>query len=334
MRGSGAAQRSAAIALPIQSYKSNVCGALASQHSKQTLPMQSSKSNLSPKSNVSGTSQEGPVRGQSKASLSMQSGASQALSSDASSCPLPLPFAYPAAGFKRRTSTMGSFLSDRVTSGQTANDEALKETLDSIKAGSLRYKDQQLPWIGNDGETIWTRDRIWLAKLVMSQYFEWIMGIVILANLGIMIYETDQDALCYPLPEGTQMADCADSSDKIVWLNYTNMILLVLYTIEALLRFYVERSLYFLNRWNQIDVATVLVGWVTTTIGLVINLNFLRVFRVFRLLRAARVLISIREFYLLLTGFMSSLKAIFFGAVLLFIIVGLWSILVVQVVHP
>ncbi|CAE8647587.1 unnamed protein product [Polarella glacialis] len=293
----------------MQSSESNVSGALASQHSKQTLPMQRSKSN------ASGASQAD--RG-----LSKQTGASQASFSSTDSCPS-----------VQRTQTVGSFgVESRQESA--ANAEALKETLDSIKSGSWRYKDQRLPWIGNDGAQIWTRDRIWLAKLLRSQYFESIMGIVILANLGIMIYETDQDALCYPLPEGTQYADCAERSDNIVWLNYTNMILLVLYSIEALARFYVERSLYLMNRWNQIDLATVLAGWVTTIVGLVVNLNFLRAVRVFRLLRAARMLISIREFYLLLSGFMSSLKAIFFGAVMLFVIVGLWSILIVQVVHP
>jgi len=65
-----------------------------------------------------------------------------------------------------------------------------------------------------------------------------------------------------------------------------------------------------------------------------VSFGFLRIFRIMRLLRAARILISIRELYMLLNGLMSSLRAIFFGSFILLAMLVLWAILLVQFVHP
>jgi len=64
------------------------------------------------------------------------------------------------------------------------------------------------------------------------------------------------------------------------------------------------------------------------------NLAFLRIVRIARLMRAFRVLRSIRELYLLMNGVLSSMKAMFFGSVLLFTMLVGFAIIMVEWVHP
>ena len=122
--------------------------------------------------------------------------------------------------------------------------------------------------------------------------------------------------------------------DYLPWLCNANLVLLITYTLEAVLRMFIERVDYVFSKWNHIDLFLVVIGWLSTLAAGMVNLTFLRFLRIARLLRAARVLMSIREFYLLLTGFISSLRAIFFGSICLAIVLGLWAIFVVQIVHP
>ena len=96
------------------------------------------------------------------------------------------------------------------------------------------------------------------------------------------------------------------------------MVLLIVYSIECGLRAFVEREGYLWNRcpdtfaaqetralrWNQVDLVTVVLGWIAFSLSEAIlsggvNLNIMRIIRVVRLMRAARVVISIPEFYIL-----------------------------------
>lgn len=197
---------------------------------------------------------------------------------------------------------------------------------------SARYANQT-PWLSEKGEVLWDRNRIRVAKVVMSQGFESLMGIIIVFNIVVMIFETDQDAMCYPAFEG-RTGECPHSSENVPWIVGANNVLLAIYTVEAATRVYVERGEYLWNRWNQIDAVTVIAGWITTVVSGFINLNFLRSVRAVRVIRAARVLISIREVAMLLSGFMSAMRAIFFGCACLFCVNIIWSILLVQIVHP
>lgn len=48
----------------------------------------------------------------------------------------------------------------------------------------MRYKaGAAKPWLGKDGELIWSQGRVWVAQLIWSQTFETFMGIVILFNI-------------------------------------------------------------------------------------------------------------------------------------------------------
>jgi len=208
----------------------------------------------------------------------------------------------------------------------------LDETLQNIR--SLRYrKYRKKPWKDDHGNKTWSTWRIRAAKVVLSQAFETCMGAVIICNMGLIIHEADTDAQCYP-EYAERYDECPVRSTLVRWLWQMNMALLGIYSVECCARCYVERWLYFSNVWNMIDLLTVILGWGGTLLEGMVNVSLLRMCRVVRLARAARVLISIPEFYLLITGLYSSVKAIIFGSVILMSAILVWAIIAVELLHP
>lgn len=214
------------------------------------------------------------------------------------------------------------------------NEEHVTKTMEQLK--SLRYRSYSLekPWLDAEGHVIWSRNRMTAARIVFSQSFETCMGIIILANLVLIIYEANEGAKCFP-DYLQNIKDCPYTSDSNLWLYMSNVILLLIFSVECLFRAYVERGSYLWNKWNLIDLFTVLSGWVglaASNAGIPVTL--LRMFRLVRVVRALRFLISVPEFYLLITGLYSSIKAIVFGALMLVSVITFWAVISVEVLHP
>ena len=204
-----------------------------------------------------------------------------------------------------------------------------------------------------------------MAYVVLSQTFEMIMGCVILLNVACIVFEANTDATCYP-EFAANYRECPRRSGAIGWLNVLNVCLLAIYSVECLVRVYVERWAYFCNRqvwawydmpdretgasepilasnlllyrWNMIDYTTVILGWVSlllaTTANSVINLGLFRLLRLVRVVRAIRILVAVPEFYLLVTGLYSAIKAIFFGSLMLVLVIIFWAVVAVEMFHP
>ena len=92
--------------------------------------------------------------------------------------------------------------------------------------------------------------------------------------------------------------------------------------------------MYFENKFSRLDFFVATTGWFEVIGASSINLSYMKIFRVARLIRAARVLIQVRELYLLLAGFISSIKAIVFGMLLLGGMLLISSIVLVEFIHP
>ena len=217
--------------------------------------------------------------------------------------------------------------------GTNGNQEHLTDALEGLK--SLRYQSfvDSKPWLNDEGEVIWSAARIKLAQLVFSQAFETTMGVVIVTNLILIMIEADRDALCYP-EYAERFGECPDRSASSPWIFTLNLILLLTYSLECSVRFFVERSHYWYNTWNMIDLTTVVAGWLSNVLASVVNLNLLRLARLVRVIRAVRVFISIPEFYLLMTGLYSSIKAILFGSLMLISVILFWAVLAVELFNP
>ena len=87
--------------------------------------------------------------------------------------------------------------------------------------------------------------------------------------------ETNADASCYPT-YAESLSECPTQSSKMLWAFVCNLLLQFIYTAECIMRAFVERRDYVWNRWNQLDLAVVILGWVGMAITEFVNLNVLR----------------------------------------------------------
>mmetsp|Transcript_90495 Transcript_90495/g.158158 ORF Transcript_90495/g.158158 Transcript_90495/m.158158 type:complete len:774 (+) Transcript_90495:67-2388(+) len=213
--------------------------------------------------------------------------------------------------------------------------------IDMINLESMHWdmEARMRPWLGQDGSSLkpgWSPLRIQVGKVVFSQQLEWTMGAVIIFNLVMIILETDQEAECYPKYYNA-LNECPSSSQNNYMFGWVNLALLMLYTIEATMRIFVERWQFFHKGWNLLDFGIVVLGWLSELLGAVVtveSVGWLRILRIGRLFRAMRIFVSIKELNMLLTGLVGSMKAIFFGSLMLLGMLMLFSILMVQYVHP
>ena len=244
------------------------------------------------------------------------------------------------AGLSTRAASLQTVSSSNLNATQAKHQARksnlhLQRALASIEKDSFRYQQNfRKPWLGENGAVIWPRARVKVAEVVLSQTFETIMGLVIAANLVFIILETNANAACYQPGRDVDATFCSTQGYSNEWLQIANYALLVIYTAECAARAFVERSGYLWNRWNQIDLATVILGWLGAILTSTLPVNVLRMLRLVRLVRAARVVISVPEFFILVSGLTSSIKAILFGSVLLVCIIVVWSIVVVEILHP
>jgi len=188
------------------------------------------------------------------------------------------------------------------------------------------------PWMNESGEQIWSNSRMRLAKLVLTKSFETAMGFVIATNFFAIIYETDQDGTCYP-EYYHRFEDCPTAASKLIWLWGLNLGFLITYTLEAMATAFVWRKAYFYDK-QLLGSLHCLIRVGARAHGESIEPGNAPIFRLARLFRAFRVFARSRELYLLINGFASSCRAIFFGMLMLLCMLLLFSILMVELVHP
>jgi len=140
------------------------------------------------------------------------------------------------------------------------------------------------------------------------------MGLVVLASLLVMIWESNDAALCYP-EYSDHIEDCPLANQTLFMV--LNWCFLVLFFLEFGLRLFADQWGYWRSRWNLLDFSVLVSGVAGEVLGSVSNVSVLRVLRMTRLLRATRLAISVRELYLMLHGIWAAFLAIFWGAIML-----------------
>mmetsp|Transcript_81001 Transcript_81001/g.208506 ORF Transcript_81001/g.208506 Transcript_81001/m.208506 type:complete len:610 (-) Transcript_81001:361-2190(-) len=180
-------------------------------------------------------------------------------------------------------------------------------------------------------ETQWSPPRKQLYAVMRNRHFDSLMGFVILFNVVLMMVETDRRAAVYP-------EEYNGTITKLL-----NQILLVIYIIEASCRMFTDRRRYFWSKWNVLDFCIVCSGifdevLILLSLGNIFPnikiLPMLRILRIARLMRAIRLLKFFPELYVMIRGFFGAMKAMFWGLVLLMILVVVWSLVCVEVIHP
>ncbi|XP_077966258.1 sodium channel protein type 3 subunit alpha-like isoform X1 [Styela clava] len=155
----------------------------------------------------------------------------------------------------------------------------------------------------------------WVFDIVTHQTFEIaIMTLIILNMVTMMIEHHDMSVML----------------DKI--LEYINYIFITVFTGEFVLKLFALRLYYFKNAWNVFDFIVVILSIVGTTMSGVIKQYFVQptLFRMIRLARIGRILRLIRGakgIRTLLFALMMSLPALFNIALLLILVMFIYSIL-------
>eukprot|EP00747_Dinoflagellata_sp_TGD_P222577 gnl/TRDRNA2_/TRDRNA2_94283_c0_seq1.p1 gnl/TRDRNA2_/TRDRNA2_94283_c0~~gnl/TRDRNA2_/TRDRNA2_94283_c0_seq1.p1 ORF type:complete len:668 (+),score=137.83 gnl/TRDRNA2_/TRDRNA2_94283_c0_seq1:104-2107(+) len=165
-------------------------------------------------------------------------------------------------------------------------------------------------------------------SILESKWTKVFMGAVILLNSLQVAYESDIGAKC----KWEKSQEACDQEDG--WLRTMNIIYLVIYSIEMMARIYVHRSACFFDSWDVFDSAIILLGAASEILGgLLPSPGILRLVRLARLFKAVRILKLPPELYIMIHGFLTALKAIAMGAVLIFFMLALWSVVAVEVLN-
>ena len=112
-------------------------------------------------------------------------------------------------------------------------------------------------------------------QAIESKKFEWFITALILLNAAIMGMETN--------------ASIVAASGSL--LHSLDQSLLIVFTVELLLRLYVYRTSFFKDGWSLFDSAIIIIAWLPATGGL----SVLRALRILRILRLVSVVPSLRK---------------------------------------
>jgi len=189
----------------------------------------------------------------------------------------------------------------------------------SINAKDVDPEESHIIVAGED----WSPSRKWMLWLLQTHRFEALCACVILFNMLLVIAETDASV---------------DDGEPSGWIVYTTYALLCFYICELASKLFVLRLQFFREMWNVLDFTIVSVDIILLILGVVVSnmpsVSVLRVFRLVRLARAFRAAKSFKELNALIRSFGFALKAIFWGILMIIMILSIWSILAVQLLHP
>eukprot|EP00927_Polykrikos_kofoidii_P044051 TRINITY_DN3812_c0_g1_i1.p1 TRINITY_DN3812_c0_g1~~TRINITY_DN3812_c0_g1_i1.p1 ORF type:complete len:693 (-),score=102.59 TRINITY_DN3812_c0_g1_i1:114-2099(-) len=162
-------------------------------------------------------------------------------------------------------------------------------------------------------------------RIVTSRYFDRAICMATAFNMIVIIVEVDSLASYQEVPD---------------WILWSITTLMWIYALDISLKLYAHGLFYLANVSNMVDAIVVLVDLFDYMITLVVpdpnipSLIFLRTLRLLRLYRLVKSVLVFREFFLMMQGFLNSVRAIVFGAFMILLALTTWSILAVQFLNP
>uniref|UniRef100_A0A0G4GKB9 EF-hand domain-containing protein n=1 Tax=Chromera velia CCMP2878 TaxID=1169474 RepID=A0A0G4GKB9_9ALVE len=161
-----------------------------------------------------------------------------------------------------------------------------------------------------------------LNKVFMSNAFEWVMALVIIANSIFIAIRADE-------PENQAIILTDD------------FLFVPIFTIELFLKLLTYQLLYFTDYWNDLDFFVVCICWLEIIVryggGNEVSaqtLEALRIFRVLRILRVLRLLRSFRELRLLVRGIIQSFRALLWVFILIAVFIFVSAVYVTEMYQP
>eukprot|EP00931_Biecheleriopsis_adriatica_P077130 TRINITY_DN50750_c0_g1_i1.p1 TRINITY_DN50750_c0_g1~~TRINITY_DN50750_c0_g1_i1.p1 ORF type:complete len:655 (+),score=114.77 TRINITY_DN50750_c0_g1_i1:57-2021(+) len=177
----------------------------------------------------------------------------------------------------------------------------------------------------------WSVLRRSLAQCASSATFEIFINIVVMFNVVVMVVEADEGMRCAEEPEGACVAP---------WLEIANNALLGIYTCEVILTLFIQRSSFWWRSWwNYLDLVISLTGYIEIVMNTLGSdsaggLSMMRMLKLLRVARIMRLLKTFPELYMMVAGFVSTMKTMFWGFVLIIALLGVWGIIIIQTMTP
>eukprot|EP00929_Paragymnodinium_shiwhaense_P090253 TRINITY_DN50409_c0_g1_i1.p1 TRINITY_DN50409_c0_g1~~TRINITY_DN50409_c0_g1_i1.p1 ORF type:complete len:766 (+),score=149.52 TRINITY_DN50409_c0_g1_i1:86-2299(+) len=165
--------------------------------------------------------------------------------------------------------------------------------------------------------------RLRVGRIVGAKPFKLAISFCIIVSMVLAVYETDKNAINEPTGD---------------WFGIVMIILTMIYMVEIILRVYVYGPHFFTDVMNVFEASVVVVDVFFAVFenitGEAPQLFILRVCRLVRVLRIVRLMRLLRPLFLILHGFFAAMQAIIWATILLLVMIGLWSILAVDALHP
>lgn len=156
---------------------------------------------------------------------------------------------------------------------------------------------------------------------------ESIATVVIMFNFGIIVIDTDQRA---------------SDGHSANWVSFSGDACFFFYVVEFAARFYVDRLNIFVESWNRLDFAVVLVGIIEKILAQTMQIDsssmtMVRVFRairILRLMRALKAMKTFRELRKLVEMMLTCVRTLIWSCALSLMVMTMWGVLFVEFVGP
>eukprot|EP00930_Biecheleria_cincta_P022149 TRINITY_DN16218_c0_g1_i4.p1 TRINITY_DN16218_c0_g1~~TRINITY_DN16218_c0_g1_i4.p1 ORF type:complete len:687 (+),score=99.56 TRINITY_DN16218_c0_g1_i4:158-2218(+) len=188
------------------------------------------------------------------------------------------------------------------------------------------------PWVKGQITTTYSRKVPYSSKaqqmvheFMQTLYYELGLCAIVVLNLGCMILDVNHTRSCLP----------GEKCEEVYWLEVTNKVLLSIYTVDIVLALFALRWYFFKSVMTCLDLSSVLVGYIeisaeSVAVASSTGLGLVRLLRIARLLRVVKILRTVPELHELVIGFFATLRAIFWGFVMMVLLCILWSVIILQ----
>mmetsp|Transcript_129137 Transcript_129137/g.325845 ORF Transcript_129137/g.325845 Transcript_129137/m.325845 type:complete len:637 (-) Transcript_129137:57-1967(-) len=188
------------------------------------------------------------------------------------------------------------------------------------------FRQNSLVKSAEEARRSWSRTRHVIHAMLTHFFAEAIIGGTIGLNLVLVVLETN-----YAADEETDVPE---------WVTNLNMSVTFVFFTELGMRLYVERKKFLRDYMNLFDFVVVFADTSSTILRLALDweagwpLEVFRLARVVKILRAMRLMILFPELALMLRSLLYAVKAIIWAVLMIFVCLGMWSILAVMIIHP
>eukprot|EP00930_Biecheleria_cincta_P061390 TRINITY_DN46964_c0_g1_i1.p1 TRINITY_DN46964_c0_g1~~TRINITY_DN46964_c0_g1_i1.p1 ORF type:complete len:641 (+),score=123.68 TRINITY_DN46964_c0_g1_i1:152-2074(+) len=166
-----------------------------------------------------------------------------------------------------------------------------------------------------------------MLQIIKSPHYELALGVVVSFNILLLKEDTDSAVAC---PPGE--AQCTPQ-----WVVVSDHVLLAIYTLDVCCSIFAQRRDFFTLPMNYLDLGIVIMGYIELCIEAIFagsldsELSIVRMLRICRMVRVAKLFKPFPELYKLVNGFVMTFRALFWGFVMLMLLLTVWAIVILQI---